>query len=118
MNIEEFRNYCLSFPATSEGLPFDENTLVFKVGPKMFALTSLAADPLRVNLKCDPEEALQLREKYVCVRPGYHMNKKHWNTVIIDASVDDALLRKWITNSYNLVFHSLPKKQQNEIRST
>lgn len=102
MNIEELREFCLSFPGTSEAFPFDETTLVFKVKEKMFALTDLEG-PLSVNLKCDPELALELRERYTAVRSGYHMNKKHWNTVDVDGSVSDALLKEWIEMSYNLV---------------
>lgn len=102
MNIEELREFCLSLPEASEDFPFDETTLVFKVKGKMFALTDLVG-PLSVNVKCDPELALELREQYHAVKPGYHMNKKHWNTVEIDGSVSDALLREWITMSYTLV---------------
>jgi predicted DNA-binding protein (MmcQ/YjbR family) len=102
MNIEELREYCLSLPGVSEHFPFDETTLVFKVNGKMFALTDLEG-PLSVNLKCDPELALELRERYPSVKPGYHMNKQHWNTVEIDGTVSDATLIEWITMSYNLV---------------
>lgn len=102
MNIEELREFCLSLPEASEDFPFDETTLVFKVKGKMFALTDLVGS-LSVNVKCDPELALELREQYPAVKPGYHMNKKHWNTVEIDGSVSDALLREWITMSYTLV---------------
>jgi predicted DNA-binding protein (MmcQ/YjbR family) len=102
MNIEELREYCLSLPGVSEHFPFDETTLVFKVNGKMFALTDLEG-PLSVNLKCDPGLALELRERYPSVKPGYHMNKQHWNTVEIDGTVSDATLIEWITMSYNLV---------------
>lgn len=114
MNIEELREFCLSLPATSEDLPFDETTLVFKVGKKMFALTDLE-DPLFVNLKCDPEKAIELREQYPSVQPGYHMHKKHWNTVQIDGSVDDTLLREWIEDSYHLVIKGMSKKEREEL---
>ncbi|MFH1121429.1 MAG: MmcQ/YjbR family DNA-binding protein [Bacteroidota bacterium] len=100
MNIEQFRDYCLSLPGVSEHFPFDETTLVFKVNGKMFALTDLEG-PLSVNLKCDPELAIELREKYPAVKPGYHMNKKHWNTVEIDGSINDKLITEWIDHSYN-----------------
>ena len=110
MNIEEFREYCLSKPATTESFPFDEYTLVFKVAGKMFALTDIA-DAFSINIKCDPETAIGLREHYNCVQPGYHMNKKHWNTIIIDGSVSDALLKEWIDNSYSLIVSSLNKSQ-------
>lgn len=121
MNIEQLRDYCLSLPATSEGLPFGDDTLVFKVGQsfktgsKMFALVSLKG-PLSINLKCDPDKALELREEFPAVKPGYHMNKKLWNTVSIDGSVDDATIRSWIDDSYKLIVHSLPKKVQQEIQ--
>ena len=111
MNIEEFREYCLSKPLVTECFPFDEDTLVFKVSGKMFALTSLS-DTFNINLKCDPERAIALREEYPCVLPGYHMNKKHWNTVLIDGSVNDPLLRSWIDHSYDLVVASLPAKDR------
>ena len=111
MNIEEFREYCLSKPATSESFPFDENTLVFKVAGKMFALTDIL-DAFSINIKCDPEIAIELREHYECVKPGYHMNKNHWNTIIVDGTVSDVLLREWIDNSYNLVAASLNKSQK------
>jgi len=111
MNIESFREFCLSKPGTSESFPFDENTLVFKVAGKMFALTDLA-DDFSINLKCDPEKCIELREHYDCVKPGYHMSKKHWNTILIDGSVDDKLLKEWIDLSYNLVVLSLSKSQK------
>jgi predicted DNA-binding protein (MmcQ/YjbR family) len=116
MNIEELRDYCLSLPGTEEGFPFDEVTLVFKVMGKMFALASLEANPLRVNLKCDPDKALVLREHFASVLPGYHMSKKHWNTVIIDGEVNDSQLREWVEESYNLVAASLPKKIQQQLK--
>lgn len=111
MNIEEFREYCLSKPATAESFPFDENTLVFKVAGKMFALTDIV-DAFNINIKCDPETAIGLREHHDCVQPGYHMNKKHWNTIIIDGSVSDALLKDWIDSSYDLIVSSLNKSQR------
>ncbi len=114
MNIEDLRVFCLALPHTSEGFPFDEDTLVFKVAGKMFCLASLQASD-RINLKCDPELALQLREQYPCVLPGYHMNKKMWNTVILDGSVPRKTLEQWIMHSYNQVVAGLPKKTQNEL---
>jgi predicted DNA-binding protein (MmcQ/YjbR family) len=102
MNIEEFREYCLKKKDVTESFPFDESTLVFKVKGKMFALTD-TEDVFSINLKCDPEKAIDLREHYPCVLPGYHMNKKHWNTVIIDSTVDGKLLKEWIDHSYDLV---------------
>ncbi len=109
MNIESLREYCLSKPEVEECLPFDEETLVFKVAGKMFALTSLDSS-LSVNLKCDPELAIDLREKYAAVLPGYHMDKKHWNTIIIDGSLPDKLIMEWIDHSYWLVVSKLPKQ--------
>ena len=109
MNIEEFREYCLSKKDVTECFPFDEQTLVFKVKGKMFALTDTEGE-FTINLKCDPEKAIDLREHYPCVLPGYHMDKKHWNTVVIDGSVADNLLQEWISDSYNLVLNKIKKK--------
>ena len=117
MNIETLRQYCLIKKAVEEGLPFGPGTLVFKVGGKMFLLAALDAVPLQFNAKCEPDNAVLLREQYPCVQPGYHMNKQHWNTVIVDGSVSDKLLRQWIDDSYNLVVESLPKKLKQEILS-
>ncbi|PRY15703.1 putative DNA-binding protein (MmcQ/YjbR family) [Pontibacter ummariensis] len=118
MNIEEFREYCLAKPATTEELPFDDDTLVFKVCGKMFALCSLAAYANGIALKCDPDQAVYLREAYPQVKPGYHMNKKHWNTVLPEAGVPENLLRQWIEDSYQLVVAKLPKAQQRELKVT
>jgi len=107
MNIEELREYCLSKKGVSESFPFDETTMVFKVMDKMFALTDLEGD-LSINLKCDPDIAHELREKYPAVLPGYHMNKEHWNTVMIDGSIPERLIREWIDHSYDLVIRQLP----------
>ncbi|KAA9356636.1 MmcQ/YjbR family DNA-binding protein [Larkinella humicola] len=115
MNIETLRNYCLSKPGANESFPFGEDTLVFKVGGKVFALTSMDARPLSVNLKCNPELAVELREQYDAVRPGYHMNKVHWNTVIIDGTVRESDLKKWIDHSYELIVASLPKAVRHEL---
>jgi predicted DNA-binding protein (MmcQ/YjbR family) len=117
MNIESLREYCLSKPGASEALPFGDETLVFKVGGKIFALTSLDATPLSVNLKCDPERAVELREQYDAVVPGYHMNKKHWNTVRLNGSFRVADLQDWIDHSYDLVKKSLPKAVQAELEN-
>ncbi|MBL7730866.1 MAG: MmcQ/YjbR family DNA-binding protein [Chitinophagaceae bacterium] len=103
MNIETLRHYCLSRPGAEETLPFGPDTLVFKVNGKAFLLTGLDSEDLRFNVKCDPEKALELREQYACVLPGYHMNKKHWNTIVVDGSVSSALLKEWIDHSYELV---------------
>jgi len=110
MNIEEFRVYCLSKKAVTEAFPFDEVTLVFKVGGKMFALTGLDNQEFKVNLKCDPERSLELREEYDgAIIPGYHMNKKLWNTVSVN-SIPEKLFRNLIDHSYDLVINGLPKK--------
>jgi len=107
MNIESLRDYCLSKKYVTESFPFDETTLVFKVFDKMFVLVNLDGE-LRINLKCDPEKALDLRERYPAVIPGYHMNKQLWNTVILDGSVNDKLIKQWIDHSYNEVVKKLP----------
>jgi predicted DNA-binding protein (MmcQ/YjbR family) len=109
MNIEELRDYCLSRKGSEETLPFDNVTLVYKVMGKAFLLTSLDEEKLSFNVKCDPEKAISLREEYNCVLPGYHMNKKHWNTVLADGTVSDKLLRSWIDDSYTLVVAGLSK---------
>ena len=110
MNVEEFRVYCLSKPLVTEEFPFDETTLVFKVAGKMFALTGLDDSEFKVNLKCDPDRSVVLREEYESIRPGWHMNKKHWNTVHIDGSFPEELFVELIDHSYTLVVKSLPKK--------
>ena len=112
MNIEELRDYCISKQYVDESFPFNEETLVFKVMGKVFLLTDIESNPLQFNVKCDPELAIQLREKYSCVIPGYHMNKKHWNTIIFDGSMPQAEIKKWIDHSYELVYASLPKKSK------
>lgn len=114
MNIESFRSYCLKKKGVTEEFPFDENTLVFKVMGKMFALTDLDTFE-SVNLKCDPEKATQLREEFSSVLPGYHMNKKHWNTVLMTEGVSDRHVKEWIDDSYSLVVGSLPKKLRLEL---
>jgi predicted DNA-binding protein (MmcQ/YjbR family) len=109
MDLEQFREYCLSKPGATEGAPFGPDVLVFKIGGKMFALAALDDVPATVNLKCDPDLALDLRDRYDQVRPGYHMNKKHWNTVEIEGGIPDAELRKMIDHSHDLVIKRLPK---------
>ena len=116
MNIETLREYCLSKKGATECFPFDATTLVFKVGNKMFALTDLEGD-LTVNLKCEPEKAITLREEFSFVLPGYHMNKNHWNTINIDESTPDKLIMNFIDDSYRLVFKSLTKILQLEIEN-
>ena len=111
MDLAQFREYCLSKSRATEGMPFGPDVLVFKVGRKMFALAALDEVPTTVNLKCDPDLALDLRDRFEQVRPGYHMNKKHWNTVEIEGGVPDSELRKMIDHSYGLVVKSLPKSR-------
>ena len=118
MNLETFYEYCLSKKGASEHFPFDEDTLVFKVGGKMFALSSLLQwekGAPSVNLKCDPERAQELRAEYDAIEPGYHMSKVHWNTIAVNQDAPDALLKELIDHSYDLVFKSLTKKIQTEI---
>lgn len=114
MNIEEYRDFCMAKRGVTEGFPFDENTLVFKVMGKMFALANVDQF-VSVNLKCDPDDAIDLRERYHAVKPGYHMSKVHWNTILIDADVTDEQIYGWINDSYNLVVKSLTKKLQTEL---
>jgi len=111
MNIEELRDYCISKPAVTEGFPFDESTLVFKVAGKMFLLTDLV-DAFSINIKNTPEKVIELREQYPCVLPGYHMNKIHWITVIIDGIVADSQLKQWIDESYNLIIAGFSRKEK------
>ncbi len=114
MNIEYYRQYCLAKKGTSEEFPFDNRTLVFKVGGKMFALTDVESFE-SINLKCDPERAIELREQYSAIIPGYHMNKKHWNTLVLDGSLRDSLICSLIDDSYLLVAGSLPKKDREKL---
>lgn len=109
MDIETLRDYCLSFDGAEETFPFGPDNLVFKVNAKIFLIASLDTEQLQFNIKCDPEKAVELREQYPCVHAGYHMNKTHWNTIIIDNTVSNALLKEWIQDSYNLV---KPKKKK------
>lgn len=118
MNLETYYEYCLSKKGVTEHFPFDEDTLVFKVGGKMFALSSLAqwekGQPA-VNLKCNPDRAQELRAEYDDIHPGFHMSKMHWNTIAVNQSVSDSLIKELIDHSYELVFKSLTKKQQKEV---
>jgi predicted DNA-binding protein (MmcQ/YjbR family) len=115
MDTVEFREYCLTKSDVTEGMPFGETVLVFKVAGKMFALVSLDEVPAIANLKCDPDLALDLRDRYEQVRPGYHMNKKHWNTVEIEGGIPEAELCKMIDHSYDLVVQSLPRASHSKI---
>lgn len=116
MDLDDIRTYCLSKPASEETLPFGPDVLVFKVAGKVFLLLPLDSEDLQFNAKCDPEEAEELRERYPSVRPGYHMNKKHWNTIVVDGSVSTALIKKWIDDSYDLVVKSLPVKTREKLQ--
>lgn len=117
MNIEDLRTYCLSKPATSEELPFGPDALVFKVAGKMFLLTNLS-EFSSFNVKCEPEKAVELREQYPdVVLPGYHMNKRHWNTVIISGGLSDQMLREFIDDSYQNVVKTLPKKTREALQA-
>lgn len=117
MNIEELREYCLAKKGTEESLPFGPDTLVIKVMNKMFALIALESSSARINLKCDPERALDLREQYPSIIPGYHMNKQHWNTVICDGAASDDLIRELIDHSYDLIVASLKKADQEKLKN-
>jgi predicted DNA-binding protein (MmcQ/YjbR family) len=115
MDIEFYRDYCLSKAGVTEEFPFDQNTLVFKVMGKMFALTDVDLFTF-INLKCDPERAIELREKYSSIKPGYHMNKVLWNSVYMDGSVPDNLTKELIDHSYDLIVDNLPKKLKQDLK--
>jgi predicted DNA-binding protein (MmcQ/YjbR family) len=112
MNSAELRDHCLSFPGAQETFPFGANTSVFKVAGKMFALSQLGADELRISLKCEPALAEQLREAHAEVIPGYHLNKRHWNTVMIDGSLPEQLIKEMIEDSYDLVVSAIPEPRR------
>ena len=112
MNIEELFDYCQSIQGAESTTPFDEVTIVMKVMGKRFALIPTEVDRFSISLKCDPEKAIMLREKYVCVKEAYHMNKTYWNTIYLDGDMPDAELREWINHSVEEVIKKLPKKQQ------
>ncbi len=114
MDIEFFREYCMAKPGVTEGFPFDNKTLVFKVMNKMFALCDVDLFTF-INLKCDPERAVELREQYDSIKPGYHMNKKLWNSVYMDGTIPDNLTKELINHSYELIVASLPKKVKEEL---
>ena len=116
MDIESLRDYCLSKPAVEETLPFGPDTLVYKVGGKVFLICPLADESFRFSIKCDPEKAIELRERYDCVQPGYHLNKKHWNTIYVDGTVSNSVLKEWINDSYDLIVDSLPAKTREQVK--
>ena len=103
MNIEELRLYALLLPGVTESFPFGDDVIVFKINNKIFLLLPLTSEKLQFNVKCDPEKAIELREKYDCITPGYHMNKIHWNTIIVDGTLSGKQLKEFIEDSYNLV---------------
>ena len=117
MDIEELREYSLRKKETTEGFPFGEDVLVLKVMGKVFAMISVRDFPLRMNLKCDPERALELRERYDAVLPGYHCNKKHWNTVIFDGSIPKREILEMIDHSYQVVVKGLKKADREKLAS-
>jgi predicted DNA-binding protein (MmcQ/YjbR family) len=114
MNVEDYRIFCLSKKGVTEDFPFDENVLVFRIGGKIFALCDIVNFD-SINLKCDPEKAIELREQFEGIIPGYHMNKKHWNTIVLDGSVTDSVIYDLIDHSYQLVMASLSKKEREQI---
>lgn len=115
MDLEDVRTFCLKKKGVVETFPFGENTPVYKVAGKMFLL-AMMTHPVSINIKCEPEKAVELREQYDAVTPGYHMNKLHWNTVMLENSIPDKLIYSWIDDSYNLVVESLPKKDKTALR--
>lgn len=117
MDFKTLKEYCLNKKGAYEDFPFDSSTLVFKVGGKMFALTDIDSMPLSVNLKCDPHLCESLRQEYESVKPGYHMSKKHWNTVVIDGSIPDERIYWLIDMSYDLVLKGLTKKEREAVQA-
>jgi len=118
MNIEEIREYCISKPAVTEGFPFNDTALVFKVAGKMFALLDLSAESRGITLKCDPELAIELREQHPEVTPAWHFNKKHWNTITLDDSLSDEQIIEMIDDSYELVVKGLKKADRFELEES
>ena len=115
MNVEDLREYCLAMPGVTEGLPFNDTALVFKVYGKIFALLDLSEVARGISLKCDPDRAVQLRGTYSEIQGGYHLNKEHWNTIKLGGKVPDDLMKEMVVDSYNLIYSSLPKKKREEI---
>ena len=115
MNARDLRDWCLQHEGSSEDFPFTHEHSVFKVHGKMFAISALEREPLEVSVKCEPELAVELRNSYPAIRPGYHLNKRHWNTITIDGSLPNQLVRDLIEDSYDLVVSALPKRVQNEL---
>ena len=115
MKAAELRVWCLEQNGAIEDFPFTAEHSVFKVAGKMFAISALAREPLEVSVKCEPELAIELRSSYPAIRPGYHLNKRHWNTVTVDGSLSDQLVRDLIEDSYDLVVSALPKRLREEL---
>lgn len=113
--LDKIRNFCLSLPGTTEDMPFDETTLCFRVGGRIFAITDIEDRPVTINLKCDPERAAGLREKYEFIKPGWHMNKQHWNSVNLESDISEQMFKELAKHSYDLIFSKLPRKIRNEI---
>lgn len=116
MDIETLREHCISKPGVEETFPFGPDTLVYKVNGKIFLITGLDEEQLTFNVKCDPDLAIELREQFDCVQPGYHMNKKHWNTIVVDGSVPNRKLTEWIDHSYQLIAGKAPQKSKKKPR--
>ena len=117
MYIEDLRDYCKSLKGVTEDFPFDESTLAFRVMEKIFALMNIYSEDLSINLKCDPERAIELREHHPDITPGFHMNKKHWNTVRCEGELQNDLIRELIDHSYELIVNKLPKTKRNELEN-
>lgn len=117
LSLEAFKNYCLSKNGTTESFPFDDETLVFKVSSKMFALTNINKPILEVNLKCEPFMSEDLRRDFHAIKPGYHMNKKHWNTIIFDGSIPDEKILFLVDLSFELVYNGLKKSEKEELQN-
>jgi predicted DNA-binding protein (MmcQ/YjbR family) len=115
VDAAELRRWCLEQPGAFEDFPFGAEHSVFKVSGKLFAISALGREPLEVSLKCEPELAVQLRNTYAAIRPGYHLNKRHWNTVTLDGSLDDQLVRDLVEDSYDLVVSALPRRVRDEL---
>jgi predicted DNA-binding protein (MmcQ/YjbR family) len=115
VDLERLRQHCLSKPGAVEGYPFGPGVLVIKVSGKVFAIIAEEPEHLQVSLKCDPEIALMLRKTHDCVTPGYHLNKRHWNTVTLDGTVADTVVREWIDDSFDLVVEGLPRRARTKI---
>jgi predicted DNA-binding protein (MmcQ/YjbR family) len=115
MDARELRRWCLEQPGAIEEFPFGPENSVFKVGGKIFAISALERTPLDVSVKCEPELAEQLRASYAAIRPGYHLNKRHWNTLVLDGTLSDQLVRELIQDSYDLVAHALPKRVRKQL---